>query len=441
MSFKEIFRSLGPGVITGAADVDPATIGTYSQAGTQFGFGMVWLALFQYPMMAIVQEMCARIGLVTGSGLGAVIREKYSRKIALTIASLILVANTINIGADIGVMAASIKLFVPQIPTLIATVSFIVLILASEILISYRTYVKILTYLTLSLLSYVVTATIVSGNLEHLLVATVIPHFEVTPGFTMMFIAIFGATLTPYAFFWQASQEAEEDIAKGKVNEISEDSKVCSNSITASRIVKPPKISKKEVKMMRLDTAIGMAFSQIIMWAIITTTAGSLHAHNITDIQTADQAAKTLQPLVKTFPNAGEIAKVIFAVGIIGTGLLAIPVMAGSSAYVLSDVFEWKQGLNKKFSQAKAFYFVIAASTIIGLWMNFSTVDPIKALVYTSVINGLVAPPVLVTIISVANDKMILKGNVNSKLQNIIAWFTVVIMAVSIVIFLFSWGH
>jgi NRAMP (natural resistance-associated macrophage protein)-like metal ion transporter len=441
LSFKEIFRSLGPGVITGAADVDPATIGTYSQAGTQFGFGMLWLALFQYPMMAIVQEMCARIGLVTGSGLGAVIREKYSRKIAFTIASLILVANTINIGADIGVMAASIKLLVPQIPTLIVTVSFIVLILASEILISYRTYVKILTYLTLSLLSYVVTATIVSGNLEHLLIATVIPHFEVTPGFTMMFIAIFGATLTPYAFFWQASQEAEEDIAKGKVNEISEDSKVCSSSITASRIVKPPKISKKEFKMMRLDTAIGMAFSQIIMWAIITTTAGSLHAHNITDIQTADQAAKTLQPLVKTFPNAGEIAKVIFAVGIIGTGLLAIPVMAASSAYVLSDVFEWKQGLNKKFSQAKAFYFVIAASTIIGLWMNFSTVDPIKALVYTSVINGLVAPPVLVAIISVANDKIILKGNVNSKLQNIIAWLTVVIMAVSIVIFLLSWGH
>jgi NRAMP (natural resistance-associated macrophage protein)-like metal ion transporter len=441
LSFKEIFKSLGPGVITGAADVDPATIGTYSQAGTQFGFGMLWLALFQYPMMAIIQEMCARIGLVTGSGLGAVIREKYSRKIAFIIASLILVANTINIGADIGIMAASIKLLVPQIPTLITIVSFIAFILASEILISYRTYVKILTYLTLSLLSYVVTATIVSGNLEHLLVATVIPHFEVTPGFTMMFIAIFGATLTPYAFFWQASQEAEEDIAKGKVNEISEDSKVCSSSITASRIVKLPKISKKEVKMMRLDTAIGMAFSQIIMWAIITTTAGSLHAHNITDIQTGDQAAKALQLLVKTFPNAGEISKAIFAVGIIGTGLLAIPVMAGSSAYVLSDVFGWKQGLNKKFSQAKAFYFVIAASTIIGLWINFSTVDPIKALVYTSVINGLVAPPVIVAIISVANDKMILKGNVNSKLQNIIAWLTVVIMAVSIVIFLFSWGH
>jgi Mn2+/Fe2+ NRAMP family transporter len=193
--------------------------------------------------------------------------------------------------------------------------------------------------------------------------------------------------------------------------------------------------------MMRLDTATGMAFSQIIMWAIITTTAGSLHAHNITNIQTADNAARVLQPLVKTFPNAGEIAKTVFALGILGTGLLAIPVMAGSSAYVLSDVFGWKQGLNKRFLQAKAFYFVIAASTIIGLWINYSTIDPIKALVYTSLINGVVAPPVLVAIISVANDKKILKDNVNSKLQNLIAWLTVVIMVVSIVIFLFSWGH
>jgi NRAMP (natural resistance-associated macrophage protein)-like metal ion transporter len=435
LPFKNIFGSLGPGVITGAADVDPATIGTYSQAGAQFGFGMLWLALFQYPMMAIVQEMCARIGLVTGSGLGAVIREKYSKKIAFIIATLILIANTINLGADIGIMAASIKLLVPKISILIATISFTVLILASEILISYRIYVKILIYLTVSLLSYIVTAMIVSGNLENLLIASVIPHFEITSAFTMMFIAIFGATLTPYAFFWQASQEAEENVAKGKIKEIYENNKGVSSDISR------PKISKKEIKMMRQDTAIGMAFSQIIMWAIITTTAGSLHAHNITNIQTADNAARVLQPLVKTFPNAGEIAKTVFALGIIGTGLLAIPVMAGSSAYVLSDVFGWKQGLNKRFLQAKAFYFVIATSTIIGLWINYSTIDPIKALIYTSFINGVVAPPALVAIISVANDKKILKDNVNGKLQNLIAWLTVVIMVISILIFLFSWVH
>ena len=273
MPFKEIFRSLGPGVTTGAADVDPATIGTYSQAGAQFGFGMLCLALFQYPMMAIVQEMCARIGLVTGGGLGAVIRKKYSKKIAFTIASIILIANTINIGADIGAMAASVKLLVPQLPVVIATLSFTAFIIVSEVLIPYSKYVKILKYLTISLLAYVATAIIVGGNFKNLLLASIIPHFELTPAFAMMFVAIFGATLTPYAFFWQASQEAEEDVAKHKITEI-------------NRVGNSPRISKKEMMLMRSDNAMGMAFSQIIMWAIITTTAGSLHANNITDIQT-----------------------------------------------------------------------------------------------------------------------------------------------------------
>jgi Mn2+/Fe2+ NRAMP family transporter len=254
----------------------------------------------------------------------------------------------------------------------------------------------------------------------------------------MMFVGILGTTITPYVFFWQASQEAEENVVKGKIKEISEDKD--SSSITASNTRKQPKISKKEVKMMRSDTAIGMAFSQIIMWAIITTTAGSLYAHNITNIQSADQAAKALQPLVKTFPNAGEIAKTIFALGIIGTGLLAIPVMAGSSAYALSDTFGWKQGLNKTFKQAKAFYFVIAASTVIGLWINFSSIDPIKALVYTAVINGVVAVPILIAIMRIANDKRILKDSVNGQISNIIGWATVIIMGVSVVIMFSTWG-
>jgi Mn2+/Fe2+ NRAMP family transporter len=269
----------------------------------------------------------------------------------------------------------------------------------------------------------------VGGNWSQILAATLIPHIELTPAFVMMFVAILGTTITPYLFFWQASQEAEEDVNKGKIREISEDNRESSSSSTTK-----PKISKKEIKMMRSDTAIGMAFSQIIMWAIIVTTSGSLHAHNITDIQTTDQAAKTLEPLVKTFPNAGEIAKTIFALGIIGTGLLAIPVMAGSSAYALSDTFGWKQGLNKKFKQAKAFYFVIAASTIIGLWINFSSIDPIKALVYTAVINGVVAVPILIAIMRIANDKRILKTRVNGTISNVIGWTTVMIMGISVVI-------
>jgi Mn2+/Fe2+ NRAMP family transporter len=200
------------------------------------------------------------------------------------------------------------------------------------------------------------------------------------------------------------------------------------------------KISKKGVKMMRSDTAIGMAFSQIIMWAIITTTSGSLHTHNITDIQSADQVAKALEPLVKSFPNSGEIAKTIFALGIIGTGLLAIPVMAGSSAYALSDTFGWKQGLNRRFRQAKAFYVVIAASTVIGLWINFSSIDPIKALVYTAVINGVVAVPILIAIMRIANDKRILKDRINGRIANIIGWTTVLVMGVSVVVMFATWG-
>ena len=427
-------KALGPGVITGASDDDPSGIATYSQAGAQFGFGMLWMALFQYPMMTVIQEMCARIGLITGNGLTAVIKRRYSKKVVFPLTSLLLIANTINIGADIGAMAASVRLVFPQVPIIVATLSFTVFIVASQVLVPYNKYVKILKYLTISLFAYIITAVIVGGNWIQLLASSIIPHIEFTPAFAMMFVAILGTTITPYVFFWQASQEAEENVVKGKIKEISEDDK------TASTIINKPKISKKEVRLMRSDTAIGMAFSQIIMWAIITTTAGSLHAHNITDIQSADQAAKALQPLVKTFPNAGEIAKTIFALGIIGTGLLAIPVMAGSSAYALSDTFGWKQGLTKKFKQAKAFYLVIAASTVIGLWITFSSLDPIKALVYTAVINGVVAVPILIAIMRIANDKRILKDRVNGQISNIIGWATVIIMGVSVAIMFATWG-
>jgi NRAMP (natural resistance-associated macrophage protein)-like metal ion transporter len=427
-------KSLGPGLITGASDDDPSGIATYSQAGAQFGFGMLWMALFQYPMMTVIQEMSARIGLVTGSGLNTIIKRKYSKKVVLPLTSLLLIANTINIGADIGAMAASVRLVFPELPIIVATLCFTVFIVASQILIPYNKYVKILKYLTISLFAYIITAIIVGGSWSQILVATIIPHFEFTPAFAMMFVAILGTTITPYVFFWQASQEAEESVAKGKISEISENNKVGSGSIPR------PKISKKEVKMMRSDTAIGMAFSQIIMWAIIITTSGSLHAHNITDIPSGDQAAKALEPLVKTFPNAGEIAKTIFALGIIGTGLLAIPVMAGSSAYALSDTFGWKQGLNRKFRQAKAFYLVIAASTIIGLWINFSSIDPIKALVYTAVINGVVAVPILIAIMRIANDKKILKDRINGGISNIIGWTTVLVMGVSVVVMFATWG-
>jgi NRAMP (natural resistance-associated macrophage protein)-like metal ion transporter len=423
-SVKKILKALGPGIITGAADDDPSTIATFSQAGAQFGFGMLWLALFQYPMKTVIQEICARIGLVSGKGLSSAIKKRYSKNIVLPLTILLIIANTVNIGADIAAMSASIRLVFPHFPVIVAALSFTAFIILSEVFVTYGKYVKILKYLTISLFAYIATAIIVGGNWNQILVATIIPHIEFTPAFAMMFVAMFGTAISPYLFFWQASEEAEEEVEKHKIKEIGKGK---------------PKISKKDIRLMREDTAVGMAFSQIIMWAIITTTAGSLHTHGITDIQSADQAAKALEPLLKTFPQAGEISKTIFALGIIGTGLLAVPVLAGSSAYALSDVFGWNEGLSKTFMQAKGFYLVIAASTLIGLWMNFTNIDPIKALVYAAVINGVIAVPILFAVMKIANDKKSLRDKTNNRMSNVIGWITFAIMGVSVIILLVAW--
>jgi NRAMP (natural resistance-associated macrophage protein)-like metal ion transporter len=426
VSPKIILKSLGPGVVTGAADDDPSGIATYSQAGANFGFGMLWMAVFQYPLMTVIQEICARIGLITGDGLAAVIKRKYSNKVVLPLASLLLIANTINIGADIGAMGAAVRLVFPELLFIIPTLLFTAFILIVQIFVPYKKYVKILKYLTISLFAYIATAVIVGGNLEHLLIATVVPHIEFSPEFAMMFVAMLGTTISPYLFFWQASEEAEEEVKKKKIPEIN---------------VGAPQVTKKEIKIMKADVAIGMFFSQLIMWSIIVTTAGSLHNHGITDVQTSEQVAKALEPAVKSFPHSGQISKVIFALGIIGTGLLAVPVLAGSSAYALSDAFGWKQGLFKKFNQAKAFYMVIAVSTIIGLWINFTNVDPIKALVYTAVINGVTAVPILYTVMKIANDRNILGNKVNGRLSNVIGWSTVIIMGISVGIMLLTFTY
>jgi NRAMP (natural resistance-associated macrophage protein)-like metal ion transporter len=426
-SIRSYLNVFGPGVVTGAADDDPSGIATYSQAGAQFGFGMLWMMIFLYPLMTVIQEMCARVGLVTGNGLGYAISKKYSKKVLFPLAGLLLVANTINIGADIGAMSASARLIVPQLPGFVLNLVFAGFILTSMILIPYKSYVKVLKYLAMALFAYVISAVIVGGNLSDMLLSSVIPQFQFNSQYALMFVAMLGTTISPYLFFWQASEEAEEEVAKGKVTDI--------NSPES------PQISKKEVKNMRADVAIGMAFSQVIGWFIIVTAAGALHAHGVTNVSSAEQAASALEPLVKTFPHSGEIAKTIFAVGIIGTGLLAIPVLAGSSAYALSDGFGWKQGLHKKFKQAKAFYAVIAASTLIGLWINFSNIDPIQALIYTAVINGLTAVPILIAVIKIANDKKMLGSKTNSKLVNCIAWSTAILMGISDIVLLLMWNQ
>ena len=290
--------------------------------------------------MIVIQEICARIGLLKGDGLAAVIGKKYSKKVVMPIICLLFVANVVNIGADIGIMAASAKIIIPSPSPNVFVIVFTFFIIIAIILIPYKRYVKILKYLTISLFTYAATAIIVGGDWYQILISSLVPHIEFSADFATMLVAIFGTSISPYLFFWQASEEAEEEVSQQKIKEIGKGK---------------PKVSKKEIKSMRADVAVGRVFAQFITWAIMITAAGSLHAHGITDIQSAEQAAKSLEPLVTAFPDAGEISKMIFALGIIGTGLLSIPVLAGSTAYALSDAFGWKEGLSKKLGQAKAF--------------------------------------------------------------------------------------
>jgi len=421
-SISQVLRALGPGVITGAADDDPSGIATYSQAGAKFGLGMLWMTLFLLPTMIVIQEMCARIGLLSGNGLAALIRKKYSTKIVYPISSLLLIANTINIGADLGAMSASVRIIFPEVPFVVTSLLFSAFIIIAEIFIPYDKYVKVLKYLVLSLFAYVITAVIVGGNISEIFF-TIIPSITFSSEYAILFVAVIGTTISPYLLFWQTSEEAEEDVAKHKIKEIGEGK---------------PKISPREIMVMKEDIGIGMFFSQFIMWSIIVTSAGSLYFAGNTDIQTADQAASSLEPLVKSFPNSGQIAKVIFAFGIIGTGLLAIPVLSASSAFALSDTFGWKEGLEKKFSQAKSFYSVIIASTLIGVWITFSHVNPIQALILAAVINAVVTVPILFIVLRLANDKKILQDKTNSHFSNIIGWFTFAIMTISVIVMFLS---
>jgi Mn2+/Fe2+ NRAMP family transporter len=356
LSFQSVLKSLQPKLITGATDNDPSAISNYSQAGAKFGFGLLWIVVFLYPFITVMVGTCARIGIVTGSGLTSVICKKYSKIFALPIVVLLVIGNVINISADIGAMSASIKLIFTHIPLIVFSLFFSIIILSSIILISYKKYARMLRYLTLTLFVYFITAIIVGGNWNEILLYSIVPHIELTPEFMMMIVAIFGNALSPYMLFWQTSEEAEETIVKNKLKEMG---------------LKKPKISRNEIVLVKVDVAICMAFAVFVMWSIMVTTAGSLHVNKIYDIQTADQAAQALEPLVKTFPHSGEISKIIFVIGIIGTGLLAIPIFAGTSGYAISELLGWKEGLSKKFSQARPFYLIIIVCIISGLIINY----------------------------------------------------------------------
>src|SRR5665647_2082918 len=366
IKIKKFFKVFGPGVVTGAADDDPSGIATYTQTGAKFGYGQLWTVIVMLPLMVAVQEACARIGAVTGHGLATVIKTNYSKKVLYAAVLLVVVANTINIGADIGALAAAAQLLVPVNFTILI-LGFTVLILVLEIFTSYRVYSRILIWLALSLIAYPLTVFMVSQPWQTIISATFLPHVELNFEFFFIITGVLGTTISPYMFFWQASQEVEEE----------KDQHLISRYGT-------PKIGEKFIKNMRLDNLTGMIFSEFATWSIIVVAATVLNQNGITNITSAAEAAKALEPLVQTFPNSGFLSKLIFAVGIMGLGLLGIPVLSGSAAYALSETFNMKEGLNLKLKKAHGFYGVITIATLIGLMINFIGIDPIKALVHIS---------------------------------------------------------
>ncbi|MBP9817240.1 divalent metal cation transporter [Candidatus Shapirobacteria bacterium] len=414
---KKWLKVLGPGLITGAADDDPSGIATYSQTGAQFGYGQLWTAVFMLPFQIAVQEACARIGAVKGKGLMAVIKENYSKKVVYLVGILILIANTINIGADIGAMVAATQLIFPVNFALLA-IDFTFLILALEIFTTYKTYSKILKWLAVTLIAYPITVFMVQQPWGEILMRTFIPHFELSFQFLFVITGVLGTTISPYMFFWQASEEVEEEKEKHL-----------------------KKVTFGFLKNLRIDTAIGMLFSELATWSIIVVGATVLNQNGISDIKTSADAARALEPLVQTFPNAGLWAKIIFATGIVGLGMLSIPVLSGSASYAIAETFGWKEGLNLKLKSAKGFYGVIIASTLIGLLINFVGIDPVKALIYTAVINGVVAVPLIFLVAKIAQDEKIMKENKSGILSKVFVWLTFGGMATAAIAMIATFFH
>jgi NRAMP (natural resistance-associated macrophage protein)-like metal ion transporter len=410
---------LGPGLTTGAADDDPSGIATYSQTGAQFGYGQLWTALYMLPFMTAVQEACARIGLVTGKGISAVVKENYSKTVLYGVVGLVVVANTINIGADIGAMASAAQLLIP-VPFIILTLFFTVSILVLEIFTNYKTYSRILKWLALALLSYPITVFIIHQDWGTVLRATVVPHIEFSFAFLFIITGVFGTTITPYMFFWEASQEVEEEKEKHLIKN------------------GKPIIGWKHIHTMRQDNTAGMIISEFTTWCIILVGATVLHNSGVKNINTAADAAKALEPLVHSFPHAGYLAKLIFSIGILGLGFLAIPVLSGSAAYAVSEAFEWKASLNLKLNRAHGFYGVITIATLIGLIINFVGIDPVKALVYTAVLNGIAAVPLLFLIVRISASEKIMGEFKSGWLSKALLWFTFIFMGAAAVALFFT---
>ena len=382
--FSKTLKILGPGLVTGAADDDPSGIATYSQAGAMYGYKLLWMIPFMYPMLLSVQGACSRIGAVTGKGLAAIIKENYSKKMLYTALFLVVVANIVNIGADFGAMAAALELLVPSVPFASAVVGAAVVILGLELFVPYKKYARILKWLAVVLFAYPITAFVIGQPWGEVLAATFHPKGLAFDSVTVMIIVgLIGTTISPYLFFWDTSEVVEDEIAHKRVG---------------LKKLRSPIITRKFLRNVWVDNVVGMTLAAVTAWFIMLTCATVLHAHGVTEITTAADAARAIEPLVSGFPYAGLVAKIIFSVGILGTGLLAIPVLAGSCSYAISEAFGWPEGLGRKVRRAKGFYAVIIVATLVGLAINFTGIDPIQALVWAAVVNGVAAVPLLVMI-------------------------------------------
>ncbi|MBM2821120.1 MAG: natural resistance-associated macrophage protein, partial [Candidatus Berkelbacteria bacterium] len=413
---RQFWHGLGPGLTTGAADDDPSGVATYSQQGSKYGFQLLWLAPLTFPLMAVVQEMCARIGLATGRGLAGNIKKHFPKWLVYLVAALVLGANSFNIGADLGGMAKASQLLVPWLPFWFLVVGFVVLSLVLQIFISYEKYAKYLKYLALTLLVYVITAFTINGfPWGEVLRHTLTPSLDWSKEQFILITGILGTTISPYLFFWETSQEVEERIVEGKTT-----------------IQERQEVDKKTIKKMRLDVWTGMLFSNLVMFFIVAVCGATLFSNGITNINSAADAAAALKPL------AGNYASLLFAIGIIATGLLGIPILAGSASYAVSESFGWKEGLSYRIKQAAYFYGIIILSMVIGLLINFIGLDPIKALIYAAVVNGLVAPVILVLICIISQNKSIMNSHHNSKWVSAFGWFATGLMIITGLVTIYS---
>ena len=411
-----LLKVLGPGLITGASDDDPSGIATYSQAGAQFGFDLGWTLLFTWPLMCAIQEVSARIGRVTGFGIGGNLRKHYPVWLVYGIVTLLVAANVINLGADLGAMGAAVNLLIGNgkgggLPIWLTVSAFALVSLALEVFVRYSRYVSVLKWLTLSLFAYVGVVFVVHMPWAQVAIHLVEPKVSLAPGYLTVVVAILGTTISPYLFFWQAEEEVEE--VKERPH--------------AKPLVRAPEQAPTEFRRIRWDTYIGMGFSNLVALFIILTTAATLHSHGVTDIQTSSQAALALKPI------AGPFAFLVFAFGIIGTGLLALPVLAGSAAYAVGEAFGWHVGLARKWRRAPRFNAALAVAFVLGAVLNFVHLDPIKALFWSAVINGVVAVPLMVLIMNMASRKGVMGDFPLSAWLKIVGWIATAVMAAAAV--------